>query len=243
MAASVSPPSIVSTGLKPPGPGYFLSDGEITPELTSPAVSRPPTPKSDTEMEPHKTRKQSITTEIANQWNWNWGQLPVRQSNSAALIATSTTTTTTTTSTANVSATINNSKTPATPPNASAKVASKDNVSVSTSPSSRILGGMLNLITSSSNINNGNNSKGIYLDDTEKLDSEVAALYLDQKSNKSPPQISSCSKLTSSQILSDDDQESGKGVSLPQSPLRDSYSILGGDFFLSIGWCIQHQDD
>lgn len=29
----------------------FFSDGEITPELTSPAVSRPPTPKSDTEAE------------------------------------------------------------------------------------------------------------------------------------------------------------------------------------------------
>lgn len=29
----------------------FFSDGEITPELTSPAVSRPPSPKSDTEAE------------------------------------------------------------------------------------------------------------------------------------------------------------------------------------------------
>lgn len=29
----------------------FFSDGDITPELTSPAVSRPPTPKSDTEAE------------------------------------------------------------------------------------------------------------------------------------------------------------------------------------------------
>lgn len=30
---------------------FFYSDGEITPEQTSPAVSRPPSPKSDTEAE------------------------------------------------------------------------------------------------------------------------------------------------------------------------------------------------
>lgn len=29
----------------------FFSDGEITPEMTSPVVSRPPSPKSDTEAE------------------------------------------------------------------------------------------------------------------------------------------------------------------------------------------------
>ena len=61
----------------------FFSDGELTPELASPAVSRPPTPKSDTELElsealKHKRQQQQQTTE-SNQWSWSWGQLPERQ--------------------------------------------------------------------------------------------------------------------------------------------------------------------
>ena len=218
-------------GLKPPGPGYFLSDGEITPELTSPVTSRPPTPKSDTEIEPHKTRKQSITTEIANQWNWSWGQLPVRQNSNAAAVVASLKTTT---------PSMPQSETPVV--NTANKFA-KDNTNVSTttnatstSPSSRILGGVFNLISSSSSSATATAGKGLYLEDTEKLDSEIAALYLDQKSNKtatttaaafSPPSSSSSSS-QQQQKLKDDDQESGKGHdSLPQSPLRDSYSILG----------------
>jgi phosphatidate phosphatase LPIN len=216
-------------GLKPPGPGYFLSDGEITPELTSPVTSRPPTPKSDTEIEPHKTRKQSITTEIANQWNWSWGQLPVRQNSNAAAVV------------ASLKSTTPSMLQPETAIINTTNKSSKENVNVSTttnaastSPSSRILGGVFNLISSSSSSATATAAKGLYLEDTEKLDSEIAALYLDQKSNKtataafSPPSSSSSQQQQQQQKLKDDDQESGKGHdSLPQSPLRDSYSILG----------------
>ena len=172
-------------GLNPPSAGYFLSVGEITPELTSPAVSRPPTPKSDTELETHnRTKRHSITTEI------HWGQQP--EKHSTAKIQTSN---------------------------------SKENVvPASTSPSSRLLGGMLNLISSSNSQANAAN-KGIYLDDTDKLDSELAALYLDQKSNKTP--LLSPQQTQSHKLHRDDDQESGKGQLLPQYPLRDSYSIQG----------------
>lgn len=66
----------------------FFSDGEITPELTSPAVSRPPTPKSDTEIDPVSlansgstklNKRQSLQAAESNQWRWSWGQLPERQ--------------------------------------------------------------------------------------------------------------------------------------------------------------------
>jgi len=63
----------------------FFSDGDITPELTSPAFSRPGTPKSDTEVEIAKFKRDNLPVESrqgtsdANQWNWNWGQFPERQ--------------------------------------------------------------------------------------------------------------------------------------------------------------------
>lgn len=64
---------------------------------------------------------------------------------------------------------------------------------------------------------------GIYLDDTDKLDSEVADLYLNQKSRPIPPQIKS--------QVNDDDQESGNGQSLPQSPVNGPFL---GDIQLSL---------
>ncbi len=63
----------------------FFSDGDITPELTSPVYSRPSTPKSDTEVEIAKFKLNNLPAESrqgfsdANQWNWNWGQFPERQ--------------------------------------------------------------------------------------------------------------------------------------------------------------------
>jgi len=63
----------------------FFSDGDITPELTSPAYSRPGTPKSDTEVEIAKFKRDNLPVESrqgtsdANQWNWSWGQFPERQ--------------------------------------------------------------------------------------------------------------------------------------------------------------------
>jgi phosphatidate phosphatase LPIN len=167
----------------------FFSDGELTPELTSPAVSRPPTPKSDTELEMHKPKRQSISgVDMANQWSWSWGQLPERQ----------------------------NVKKPAEPINESNLTEdTKNNKEQPTS--NRLLGGMFSLIGP-----NKTNQPGIYLDDTEKLDSEVAALYLDQKSYSTKSTLN----ITQQKVNKDEDQESGRGQSLPQSP-RDYYSILG----------------
>jgi hypothetical protein len=60
----------------------FFSDGDITPELTSPAFSRPTTPKSDTELEvAKKLRRSEHSPSLAadsSQWDWNWGQFPER---------------------------------------------------------------------------------------------------------------------------------------------------------------------
>ncbi len=182
----------------------FFSDGELTPELTSPAVSRPPTPKSDTELEMHKTKRQSLNGDTSNQWSWTWGQLPERQNNR------------------------NQSKLES--------IYNEDNdkndnltqigLKEKEQSTSRLLGGMLNLIGSNNSISNNinlpvndnnslNNKVGIYLDDTEKLDSEIAALYLDQKSiNSYKPTGQKCSS-------KDEDQESHS-----LSP-KDYYSILG----------------
>ena len=172
--------------------GNFFSDGELTPELTSPAVSRPPTPKSDTELEMHKPKRQSISgADMANQWSWSWGQLPERQ---------------------------NVKKSSTEPINESNLTEDTKNSSKEQQPSSnRLLGGMFSLIGP-----NKTNQPGIYLDDTEKLDSEVAALYLDQKSYSTKSNLN----ITQQKVNKDEDQESGRGQSLPQSP-RDYYNILG----------------
>ena len=67
---------------------------------------------------------------------------------------------------------------------------------------------------------------GIYLDETDKLDSEVADLYLNQKA-ACPKKASHLQPLAAK----DDDQESGSGLSLPQSPVT---APLLGDIQLSL---------
>jgi hypothetical protein len=58
----------------------FFSDGDITPELTSHAFSRPSTPKSDTELEVAKKlrRSEHSLASDSNQWDWNWVRYLVR---------------------------------------------------------------------------------------------------------------------------------------------------------------------
>jgi hypothetical protein len=182
----------------------FFSDGEITPELTSPVVSRPPTPKSDTEVET-KTKRDSIhvSNDPSSQWSWSWGKLPERQNSLAPGQPVTTNTTVGETEKSSNTSSIKNKET--------------------SSSSSRILGGMFNLRGAH---NDRNKSEEIYLDETEKLDSEVAALYLNQKSNRTTTTTTMATKPPQIQLPKDDDQESGNGQSLPQSP-RDTYSILG----------------
>lgn len=75
---------------------------------------------------------------------------------------------------------------------------------------------------------------GIYLDETDKLDSEVADLYLNQKAT-CPKQSSTSSMVPipakQQPSCQDDDQESGNGLSLPQSPVNAPYL---GDIQLSL---------
>ena len=187
----------------------FFSDGDITPELTSPAISRPSTPKSDTELEITKTkRKNSVSASEANQWNWNWGQLPERQNNNK-----------------NFDKNNNFYQPPTMPielPAPEQPIEIVKTKEVSASGSSKLLGGMFKL-------GNKNDIGGIYLDETEKLDSEVADLYLNQKSNSHKLTAISQTKICvqTNPLPSDDDQESGNGQSLPQSPVKDFCSVLG----------------
>lgn len=115
-----------------------------------------------------KTNKQH--SEAASQWSWNWGQLPERQNPEQ------------------LKSTINRNE---------SSLGTAKNKETNTSSSSRLLGSMFNLIGSSESKSNTSSGAGlvnvgkqdeIYLDDTEKLDSEVAALYLNQKSKSSQKQ-------------------------------------------------------
>ena len=109
-------------------------------------------------------------SEAASQWSWNWGQLPERQNPEQ------------------LKSTINRNE---------SSLGTAKNKETNTSSSSRLLGSMFNLIGSSESKSNTSSGAGlvnvgkqdeIYLDDTEKLDSEVAALYLNQKSKSSQKQ-------------------------------------------------------
>lgn len=119
--------------------------------------------------------KAKIPEPSSPQWSWSWGQLPEKQAPKDSL------------PTHGHKASTHETTT-------EAVIKAKESSKVSSS-SSRLLGSMFNLI--GSNSNEGSTSKPmsianstaypgkqdeIYLDETEKLDSEVAALYLNQKS-------------------------------------------------------------
>ena len=218
----------------------FFSDGDLTPELTSPSVSRPPSPKSDTEVEVYKNKRGEVDL---NQWNWDWGQLPERQN---SLIETpkleeipkenqtekdDQLPIEITKDFAIASIDREVIKVPEVtqvPEITNVLEAPKETIS---NPAiiNPIIANPATKLINKSDIKP--NPEGIYLEETEKLDSEVAALYLDQKTNstkmvpkQAPTQIN---------VAKDDDQESGNGQSLPQSPLRDSFTILG-DIHISL---------
>ena len=176
----------------------FFSDGDITPELTSPAYSRPSTPRSDTEVEISKFKRQPSgpATSDANQWNWNWGDLPERQNpqQKAPKLA------------KNENSSNNMFET-------SVKLKTKEQ------SSSKLIDNMRSLVSKKAA---KNAPDGIYLDDTDKLDSEVADLYLNQKSRSCKSTVSATvpSQLKIPSQVNDDDQESGNGQSLPQSPVN-----------------------
>jgi len=154
-----------------------FSDGDITP-IVSPIGSRPPSPKSDTELEYRKydAGAQTMLTgddfKIADNVNWRWGEVP---------------------------------NTPAT-----GEMMGEDK------PEEKTSGGIFQFMRATKKMRHQPDQEGIYLDDLE-LESEIAALYLYQKS---PAQFPGAK---------DEDCESGRGASLPQSPVsmdREPHDVV-----------------
>lgn len=97
--------------------------------------------------------------------------------------------------------------------------------STGASPSSP--SGLLSMFSSIKS-NKSDQPPGIYLEETEKLDSEVAALYIDQKSSKkSQPKANdeTSSTITTTSTLSTAD--SGRGTVSPLQSPREPSAILG----------------
>jgi len=186
------------------GLSYF-SDGDLTPELRSPVISRPTTPKSDSEIDKMKGGDEKEHAAVAAQnshWKWGWGQLP-EPADATKLSSSPSSVSEHLHSSADLTVTANGSQ--AASPTSSPKTKQEK---------SKFLSGIL------SRKKNEHPADGVYLDEAEKLDAEVAASYFNQKTSLRP--ISMCHQMTAK----DDDQESALGSSATQSPLRD-YSILG----------------
>lgn len=97
--------------------------------------------------------------------------------------------------------------------------------STGASPSSP--SGLLSMFSSKSN--KSDQPPGIYLEETEKLDSEVAALYIDQKSSKKSQQLPKNNDETSSTITTStlSTTDSGRGTVSPLQSPREPSAILG----------------
>jgi phosphatidate phosphatase LPIN len=79
---------------------------------------------------------------------------------------------------------------------------------------------------------------GVYLHDTDKLDSEMAELYINGNQKNCPSKPSAIRQL----LLKDEDQESGSGQSTPHSPIQSN--MLINDIQVSLcGGLQQHQQD
>ncbi|RMZ99432.1 phosphatidate phosphatase LPIN3 [Brachionus plicatilis] len=162
----------------------FFSDGEITPEMTSPTVSRPSTPKSDTEYEiksGNKPKRSSMSShQNWTEWNWSWGQLPERQNS----------------------------------------LSKKESDQVKKELS----------MGEEKTRKRCQQDEGKYLDELND-DDALADLYLNNRKSNSPPKLTIQTNTSSSKLVRvEDDQESGRGISVPQSP-RDT--VLG-DIQLSL---------
>lgn len=170
-----------------------FSDGDITP-LHSPPMSRPGSPKSDTEYENRMMDANSQTDD--NTISWTWGELPhipnasrFKEEEEAR----------------NTQAALKGEVLPSSDDEELDKL--KRNVA-----NHSMLGGVLSFMKPSGKKATEDATKdGIYLDelDPQELDPEVAALYFP--------------KFRSQQSLRprDDDVESGNGPSLSQSPISD----------------------
>lgn len=172
--------------LQIPLPYSPYSDGEISP-AASPSGSRPSTPKSDTEYEIQKMEAASQTESDQHQWSWTWGELPV-------------------------------------PPKVPTEKDKEEPFSDddSTEKAKQIMkdqeeqrsrfGGVLQFMGMSKKDRQKQESEGVYLDDLNVKDPEMAALYFSRNSTWSS-QVHGKDLQTK-----DEDVESGNGSSLPQSP-------------------------
>ncbi|XP_064484898.1 phosphatidate phosphatase LPIN3-like isoform X3 [Ornithodoros turicata] len=169
-----------------------FSDGDLTPPH-SPQVSRPASPKSDTEYENRMMDANSQTED--NTISWTWGELPHIPQKSRFKEAEEARDAETTLKGEPLSS------------DDEELVKLKRDVA-----NHSMLGGVLSFMKpSTKKVKEETMTEGIYLDDIDPqdLDPEVAALYFPKyRSRQSPRQR-------------DDDVESGNGPSLSQSPISD----------------------
>lgn len=169
-----------------------FSDPETSP-IGSPRVSRPSTPKSDTEVDKQHVEESQTSALMENSATWAWGMFPTNLE--AALPQQD--------KGDNVSA--------GTSPESGATQASVQIVKADaesgkedSDPTAKSSGGFMsiwNKTPSSSQAPSKASLEGIYLDDLTSMDDpEMARIYLGQPREK------------------EDDTESGRGQSLPQSP-------------------------
>ncbi|XP_022083388.1 phosphatidate phosphatase LPIN3-like [Acanthaster planci] len=178
--------------LKVQVPSHPLSDGDLTPGILSPVNTRPPTPKSDTELETARTdhnrskstghiRSASSTDKI----EWNWGELPGSMRNLKG----------------------NVDKSPK-EEGTGTEAESVDPESQQKPDDKKSVWSKLNVFR---NIQHSQGvEQGMYLQDlaSEEIDPEVYALYFPERAERS----------NRADELRDEDKSSDLGTSLPQSP-------------------------
>lgn len=172
---------------------HVFSEGDVTP-LISPEATRPPTPKSDTELETNRPYHSSLkkgSISDNEKIEWNWGELPectVPAEESPVLpevIESSPT---------------SKNKQPTTQP------PSNDSTKAENEKDKKWLWQRLSFRRGPQS---GDTQEGMYLDDlaSEGIDPEVYALYFPERRLR-----------TISQEIRDEDKSSDLGASLPHSP-------------------------
>ncbi|XP_071803949.1 phosphatidate phosphatase LPIN1-like isoform X1 [Asterias amurensis] len=184
-------------------PQHPLSDGDVTPLPLSPVCTRPPTPKSDTEVETSRLargraasghiRSSSSTEKI----EWNWGELPERRLSRTPLIPADD----------EVFESLANLKKDGNKPKEEGREADLESQKTGETGKTSVWS-KLNVFR---NIQHSQGTEqGMYLQDlaSEEIDPEVYALYFPERAEASGR----------IEALRDEDKSSDLGASLPQSP-------------------------
>ncbi|KAK6168129.1 hypothetical protein SNE40_022017 [Patella caerulea] len=160
-----------------------LSDPELSP-ISSPVASRPPSPKSDTEVDRQRAEETQHSMLLEESATWDWGDFPKPPSSEAL----------------------------------STLVSQSDEEAKSSQDAKNVQSGKLFKLWKRESSMKQQEADGVYLDDLQLDDPEIAKLYLG-----SPRSFMS---------IRDDDCESGRGASLPQSPHSVDGAVGGPVSFL-----------